>query len=62
MGKGKYKKIYKELNLNNIKDHVIVNAKAWQETYKGIVNDEFLELINTKEEINNSIERIKNIK
>ena len=44
-----------ELNLNNIKDYVIVNAKAWQETYKGIVNDEFLELINTKEEINNSI-------
>lgn len=59
MGKGKYKKIYKELNLNNIKDYVIVNAKAWQETYKGIVNDEFLELINTKEEINNFIERIK---
>ncbi len=59
MGKGKYKKIYKELNLNNIKDYVIVNAKAWQETYKGIVNDEFLELINTKEKINNSIERIK---
>ena len=44
-----------ELNLNNIKDYVIVNAKAWQETYKGIVNAEFLELINTKEEINNSI-------
>ena len=59
MGKGKYKKIYKELNLNNIKDYVIVNAKVWQETYKGIVNDEFLELINTKEEINNFIERIK---
>ena len=48
-----------ELNLNNIRDYVIVTTKAWQETYKGIVNDEFLELINTKEEINNSIERIK---
>ena len=48
-----------ELNLNNVSDYVKVNAKAWQETYKGIVNDVFLELINTKEEINNSIERIK---
>lgn len=48
-----------ELNLNNIRDYVEVNTKAWEETYKGIVNDEFLELINTKEEINNSIERIK---
>lgn len=48
-----------ELNLNNIRDYVIANAKAWQEAYKGVVNDEFLELINTKEEINNSIERIK---
>ena len=51
--------IIEELNLNNVRDYGIVNAKAWVETYKGIVNDEFLELINTKEEINNSIERIK---
>ena len=48
-----------ELNHDNVSDYVKVNAKAWQETYKGIVNDEFLELINTKEEINNSIERIQ---
>ena len=48
-----------ELNLNNIRDYVKVNAKAWQETYKGIVNEEFLELFNTEKEINNSIERIK---
>ena len=46
-----------ELNHDNVSDYVKVNTKAWQETYKGIVNDEFLELINTKEEINNSIER-----
>ena len=50
-----------ELSFNNIKDYVEVNAKAWKETYKGIVNDEFLELINTKEEINKSIERIKKL-
>ena len=48
-----------ELNLNNIKEYVIVNAKAWQETYKGIVNDEFLELIGRDSEIEKSIGRKK---
>ena len=48
-----------ELNLNNIRDYGIVNAKAWQETYKGIVNAEFLELIGRDSEIDKSIERKK---
>ena len=48
-----------ELNLNNIKNYVIVNTKAWQETYKGIVNDEFLELIGKDSEINKAIDRKK---
>ena len=48
-----------ELNHDNVSDYVKVNTKAWQETYKGIVNDSFLELINTPEEINKSIERKK---
>ncbi len=46
-----------ELNLNNVRDYVKVTAKAWQETYKGIVNDEFLELIGRDSEIDKSIER-----
>ena len=48
-----------ELNHDNVSDYVKVNTKAWQETYKGIVNDSFLELINTPEEINKSIDRKK---
>ena len=48
-----------ELNHDNVSDYVKVNTKSWQETYKGIVNDSFLELINTPEEINKSIERKK---
>ena len=48
-----------ELNLNNIRDYVIANAKAWQETYKGIISDSFLQKINSKEEIEKSIEKKK---
>ena len=47
--------IIEELNTNNVSNYVKINTKSWEETYKGIVNAEFLELINTKEEINNSI-------
>ena len=54
--------IIEELNLDNVKDYVKVNTKAWQETYRGIVNDGFLELIGTDSEINKSIEqKIKDI-
>ena len=48
-----------ELNLNNLNFYVKVNTLSWKQTYKGIVNDDFLELINTNEEINNSIKRMK---
>ena len=48
-----------ELNLNNVSDYVKVNAKSWQDTYKGIVNAEFLELIGTDSEIDKAIERKK---
>ena len=47
------------LNENNIEEYVRTNAFAWKETYKGIVNDEFLDLINTEEEIQKSVERQK---
>lgn len=46
-----------ELSLVNVRDYVKINAKAWQETYKEIVNDEFLELIGRDSEIDKSIER-----
>ena len=48
-----------ELNLNNISNYVKVNAKAWQEAYKGIINDSFIQKINSKEEIDKSIEKRK---
>ncbi len=49
-----------ELSVDNVNFYVKVNSLAWKQTYKGIVDDYFLELINTKEEINKSIERMKN--
>ena len=48
-----------ELNLDNVRDYVKVNAKSWQEAYKGIVNAEFLELLGTDSEIDKAIERKK---
>ena len=48
-----------ELNLSNVEDYAKVNALSWKESYKGIVNDNFLELINTEEEINKNINRLK---
>ena len=47
------------LNLSNIEDYARINALSWKESYKGIVNDDFLELINTKDEINKNINRLK---
>ena len=34
--------IIEELNTNNVSDYVKINTKSWEETYKGIVNAEFL--------------------
>ena len=47
------------LNENNIEEYVRTNAFAWKETYKGIVNDKFLDLINTEEEIQKTVEKQK---
>ena len=51
--------IIEELNTNNVSNYVKINTKSWEETYKGIVNAEFLELIGTDSEINKAIERKK---
>lgn len=45
------KYIIENINSSNIEYYARVNALAWLQSYKGIVNDEFLELINTEEEI-----------
>ena len=48
-----------KLNLDNIEYYSRVNALAWKQSYKGIVNYDFLELINTEPEIQKSILNLK---
>lgn len=45
------KYIIEKLDKNNAEEYAKINAHAWNESYKGIVNDKFLELINQEEEI-----------
>lgn len=45
----------KELTYDTISDYMKVNTKSWQETYRGIINDEFLDKINN--EIDNNIKK-----
>lgn len=47
------------MDLNNVEYYARVNALAWFQTYAGIVNDDFLELINTEEEIQKAIINLK---
>ena len=55
--------VIEELNYNNVEDYVRVNVLAWKQSYKGIVNDDFLNLINTEEEIQKIIDSVrKNLK
>ena len=49
-----------DLSLDNVEDYARVNALAWKQSYKGIIYDDFLELINTEEEIQKSVIRLKN--
>lgn len=48
------------VNSSNIEYYARVNALAWLQSYKEIVNDKFLELINTEEEIQKTIINLKN--
>lgn len=51
--------VIEELNVDNAYDYARVNTLAWLESYRGIVNDDFLEKINTEEEIIKTTERLK---
>ena len=51
--------IIEKLYLDNVENYARVNALAWKQSYKGIVNDDFLELINTEPEIQKSILNLK---
>ena len=48
------------MNKDNAEYYARVNALSWKQSYKGIVNDDFLELINTESEIQKAISNIKN--
>lgn len=48
-----------ELRDENANEYARVNMLAWKQSYKGIVDDDFLELLNTKEEIERQTERLK---
>ena len=51
--------IIEEMNLNNVEYYARVNALSWKQSYKGIVNDDFLELINAEPEIQKAIANLK---
>ena len=51
--------IIEKLSIDNVEYFARVNALAWKQSYKGIVNDDFLELINTEPEIQKAISNLK---
>ena len=53
------KDIIEKLSIDNVEYYARVNALAWKQSYKGIVNDDFLELINTEPEIQKTISNLK---
>ena len=51
--------VIEELSIDNAHEYAYVNSRAWLESYKGIVDDLYLEKINTEEEINELTEVLK---
>jgi GNAT superfamily N-acetyltransferase len=49
--------IIKEIEKKDIYDYIYVNTYAWNETYKGIMADEFLDKI--KNELDKNVERLE---
>lgn len=49
--------IIKEIEKDDLYDYMYVNTYAWNETYKGIIPDEFLDKI--KRELDQNVERLK---
>lgn len=47
------------MDIDNVEYYARVNALSWKQSYKGIVNDDFLELINTYPEIQKAISNLK---
>lgn len=47
------------MDIDNVEYYARVNALSWKQSYKGIVNDDFLKLINTYPEIQKAISNLK---
>lgn len=50
---------FEVLDENNAYDYAYVNSRAWLESYKGIIDDEYLIKINTDDRINELSEILK---
>ena len=48
-----------KLSVDNAHEYAYVNSNAWLESYKGIIDDEYLEEINTDESIKTFTEKLK---
>lgn len=48
-----------KLSIDNAHEYAYVNSRAWLESYKGIIDDEYLERINTDESLRIFTERLK---
>ena len=51
--------VIEELSIDNAHEYAYVNSRAWLESYKGIIDDEYLEKINTDESIKTFTEKLK---
>ena len=51
--------VIEKMNLNNLEDYARVSALAWKQSYNGIINNDFLDLINTEAEIKVTISHLK---
>ena len=48
----------KEIEKTDMYDYMYVHTYSWEETYRGIMDDEFLDKI--KKELDQNVERLKN--
>ena len=51
--------VIEELSVDNAEDYARVNVLAWKQSYKGIINDDFLDLIGTEKYIQQTITKLK---
>ena len=52
--------VIENLNANNAYDYAKVNSLAWMQSYNKLMDNDFLELVNTEDEIRKLTEKLKN--